>query len=150
MSGSTADWVSAVANVVLAVAVIWGAGIALRRWPVALRLKVDSGPFIGQSTIQGVEHPPHAAWFVELTLVSGDVAHIGAVRIERFRSWRWVPNVSVAEVKNDLPASLAPGESVKLFISSDKSDRAPMRVRVSEYRSWRQVVLPFLNVAKVE
>lgn len=141
---SFADWVSAGANVVLALSVIWGGVVAFRRWPVAFRLKAGDGPFYGQSTINGVASPPYVSWFLDITLVAGDVAHIGSVRVERRRRLRWELDREASKAIGKVPRSLSHGESFSLFVSSDQADEAPIRVTLREYRSLRQTKLPFL------
>lgn len=148
MIGTIPDWISAGANVVLAVSVMIGAIVTLRRWPVVLHAKSYAGPYHTKSIIDGVEHPPAKGWLIELGLVSGDVAHVGSVTVERWRGWRWRGEPGVVDFNRALPRSLEKGDKVALHITTPKSDKAPIRIRVREYRSLRSVMLPFVDVKK--
>lgn len=145
----TADWVSAGANVVLALSVVLGAFLAVSRWPVAFTVSKTNGPLFGEAVIEGEPQPKSTTWVCEIVLARGDVAHISSIQLERriLGIWTRVDNGCMARER--LPASLTNGERLSVHFSADRGDKSEFRIVIREYGTLRRLMVPFLEPQRV-
>jgi len=143
-----ADWFGIVTNVVLAASVIVGAGLALRRWNVAFALTEIDSPTYGEVVINGVAQPKTTSWRSRLTLVSGAVAHVHRVKLQRRMMGVWVRVKQGVLPHIHMPVSLSTGGGIDIYIVTARDSRDTYRLKIDEYATLRSITLPFLEAQK--
>ncbi len=143
-----ADWFGIASNAVLAASVIVGAGLALRRWNVAFALTEIDSPTYGEVVINGLAQPKTTSWRCRLTLVSGAVAHVHRVKLQRRTMGFWTRVKQGALPHIHMPVSLSTGSGIDIYIVTDRDSRDTYRLKVDEYATLRSITLPFLEPQK--